>query len=196
MSSTGELRGRALKPPSLRLVAFVLALAAVPTSLLVRRAVSDGAGVNPLHRGAAPSFQLRSVDGHAVSLDGLSGKPVVVNFWGSWCYQCRLALPLLAEAGRRHPEIALVGVLYRDAPADAARVAEETGARWPMLFDPDGKVARAYGVESAPATFFIRPDGTIAADLIGPVSIGIVERALEKILSSPTSPETSSGNRQ
>jgi len=175
---------RPLKPP-LRLVALVLALAAVPASLLVRRAVSDDDSINPLHAGAAPSFQLRSVDGQPVGLDELSGRPVVVNFWGSWCHQCRLELPLLAEAARRHPEVALVGVLYRDAPADAARAAEEHGARWPMLVDPDGKVARAYGVESAPATFFIRPDGTIAADLIGPVSIGIVERALEKILTPP-----------
>ena len=156
-------------------------MAAVPISLLIRRAVNPSERVDPLNSGAAPAFELSALDGQTVSLAGLRGRPVVVNFWGAWCEQCTLELPLLAEMHRRYPGVAIVGILYREAP-DVGRAAAEKGdATWPTLVDPDGKAAAAYGVEGAPATFFIRPDGRIVGDLIGPVSIGILDKQFRKI---------------
>jgi cytochrome c biogenesis protein CcmG/thiol:disulfide interchange protein DsbE len=159
-----------------RYVAFVLIVTAVPASLLIRRVVNPEARVDPRHSGAAPTFELRSPDGQTVSLAALRGRPVVVNFFGAWCEQCTNELPLLAEMHRRHPGVTIVGVLYREDPAVGQAAAQRGGATWPTLVDPDGRVAAAYGVEGAPATFFIRPDGTIAGDLLGPVSIGILDK--------------------
>ena len=153
----------------------------VPISLVVRRAVESNGRIDPLHAGPAPAFTLRSVDGRTVSLADFRGRPVIVNFFGAWCEQCRNELPLLVEMQRRFPTVPIVGILYKEAPDVGQAEAGGAGATWPILVDPDWKVAGAYGVASAPATFFIRADGTIAGDLLGPVSIGILQKQFEKI---------------
>lgn len=154
---------------------------AVPLSLVVRRVVDPAVRIDPRHSGPAPSFELRSLDGETVSLEALGGRPVVVNFWGAWCPQCTLTLPLLAEMQRRHPEVAIVGILFREDPEVGRAAAAHGDATWPTLLDPGERVARAYGVDSAPATFFLRPDGTIAGHLVGPVSIGILATQFDRI---------------
>jgi peroxiredoxin len=164
-----------------RYVAGLLIVTAVPLSLLIRRVVDPVDRIDPRHSGAAPAFELRSLDGQTVSLAGLRGQPVVVNFWGAWCEQCTLELPLLAEMHRRHPGVAIVGILFREDPAVGRAAAGKGDATWPTLLDPDERVAQAYGVDGAPATFFIRPDGTIAGDLLGPVSIGILDKQFRRI---------------
>lgn len=169
-------RGRAI-----RLTAFVLIVLAVPLSLVIRRAVDPADRIDPVHSGPAPHFELRALDGETVSLASLRGRPAVVNFWGAWCEQCTLELPLLAEMHRRHPQVAIVGILFREDPEVGRAAAAKGDATWPTLLDPDEKVAGAYGVDSAPATFFIRPDGTIAGHLIGPVSIGILDTQFRRI---------------
>jgi cytochrome c biogenesis protein CcmG/thiol:disulfide interchange protein DsbE len=169
-------RGRAF-----RYVAFVLIVLAVPISLVVRRAVESTDRVDPLQSGPAPAFTLQSLDGRTVSLADFRGGPVVVNFWGAWCEQCTLQLPLLAEMKRRFPAVPIVGILYQEDPEVGRAAAAHGDATWPILVDPDGRVAATYGVASAPATFFIR-DGTIAGALLGPVSTGILQKQFLKIL--------------
>lgn len=172
----GRNRGRAV-----RYLALVLIVLSVPISLIVRRAVESEDRVDPLHSGPAPAFTLQSLEGQTVSLADFRGGPVVVNFWGAWCEQCRLELPLLAEMRRRFPAVPIVGILYREDPEVGRAAAAHGDATWPTLVDPGGKVAEAYGVAGAPATFFIRPDGTIAGDLLGPVSTGILQKQFLKI---------------
>ena len=162
-------------------MAFVLILSAVPLSLVVRRAVHHDGRVDPRSSGAAPPFALQSIDGRAVALTDFAGRRVVVNFYGAWCEQCVRQLPLLVELRQRHPGLAVVGVLFRESPEAGRTAAEQGHADWPILVDPGGKVAEAYGVRGAPATFFIRADGTIAGDLLGPVSIGLLDKQFEKI---------------
>ena len=159
----------------------MLILSAVPVSVLVRRAIHGTDRLDPRHSGAAPAFALRSVDGHAVSLAEFRGQPLVVNFYGAWCEQCTRQLPLLVELRQRHPGLPVVGILFRESPEAGDKAAQDAGADWPILVDPDGKVAQAYGVDGAPATFFIRADGTIAGYLIGPVSIGLLDKQVSKI---------------
>ena len=159
----------------------MLIVLSVPISLIIRRAVHSEPRVDPLHSGPAPTFTLQSLDGQTVSLADFRGRPLVVNFWGAWCEQCRLQLPLLAEMRRRFPAVPIVGILYREDPEVGRAAARGGDATWPTLVDPGGDVAKAYGVEGAPATFFIRPDGTIAGDLLGPVSTGILQKQFEKI---------------
>jgi cytochrome c biogenesis protein CcmG, thiol:disulfide interchange protein DsbE len=160
----------------------VLVVLAVPASLVVRRAVGGHDAVNPLHSGPAPVFTRPTLDGGTVSLADLRGRPVVVSFWGSWCKQCLDQLPLLAESAKRHPEVAFFGILFRDKPEDARRAARQAGAGFPIVLDPGETAARAYGVESAPVSFFIAPDGTIAGDLIGPVTRPLIERLLNRVI--------------
>jgi peroxiredoxin len=163
-------------------VAAVLIILAVPASVLIRRLVDPVARVDPRTSGAAPGFSLRSLDGRTVSLADFAGQPLGVNFRGAWCEQCRLELPLLAEMHRRYPAVPIVGILFQEDPEVGRAAAERGSATWPTLVDPDGRVAAAYGVESAPATFFVRPDGTIVGDLLGPVSTGILEKQFQRIV--------------
>ena len=162
----------------------MLIVLAVPLSLVVQRVVDPADRLDPRHSGPAPAFELRSLDGETVSLTTFRGQPVVVNFWGAWCPQCTLELPLLAEMHRRHPDVAIVGILFREDPEIGRAAAAHGDATWPTLLDPDERVAEAYGVDSAPASFFIRPDGTIAGHLLGPVSIGILDTQFRKIIAA------------
>ena len=184
-SSTGSEgradAGREGRAGNLRYLVFALIVLAVPISLVVRRAVDANGRIDPLHAGPAPAFTLRSVDGQTVSLADFRDRPLVVNFFGAWCEQCRYQLPMLVEMQRRFPAVAFAGILYREVPEVGQAEASAAGVKWPTLVDPDGKVAEAYGVAGAPATFFIRSDGTIAGDLLGPVSIGLLEKQFAKI---------------
>lgn len=147
----------------------------------MRRIIHHGDRVDPRSTGPAPAFALRSLDGRTVSLADFAGRPVVVNFFGAWCEQCTNELPLLVELRQRHPGLDVVGILFKESPEAGRTAAQDGGADWPVLVDPGGGVAAAYGVSGAPATFFIRADGTIAGDLLGPVSIGLLDKQFEKI---------------
>jgi thiol-disulfide isomerase/thioredoxin len=159
-----------------------VAVAAVPGSLLIRRALTDESRRDPLRSGPAPTFSLEATDGTTVSSAGLAGRPAVVHFFASWCKPCLEEVPVLDAARRKHPDLALVGVVVRDAPADAGRAARELGMAWPLLVDPDEEAARAFRVDSAPVTFFVSADGQITGRLIGPVTRLPLERQLSRIL--------------
>ena len=172
-------------------MALELIVLSVPNSLVIRRAVNSEDRIDPINSGPAPAFTLQSLDGETVSLADFRGRPVVVNFWsGAWCEPCRLELPLLAEMKRRFPAVPIVGVLFREDPEVGRATAEHGDVTWPTLVDPGGRVAEAYRVDGAPATFFIRADGSIAGHLIGPVSTGILQKQYLKIAPGST-PSTS-----
>jgi cytochrome c biogenesis protein CcmG, thiol:disulfide interchange protein DsbE len=133
---------------------------------------------------AAPAFTLRTLDGHVVSLAQLAGHPVLINFWASWCDQCRHEFPLLAAAQRRHHAqgLAIVGIASQDIESDARSFAQHEHASWTLSFDTDNAVGDAYGVRALPQSFFIRPDGTIASRLFGLTSQAELEGDLRGIL--------------
>jgi cytochrome c biogenesis protein CcmG/thiol:disulfide interchange protein DsbE len=157
-------------------------VAAVPGSLLIRRALTDETRREPLRSGPAPAFSLVTTDGTTVSSSDLAGRPSVVHFFASWCKPCRDEIAVLDTTRRRHPDLTVVGVVIRDNPADAGRAARDLGLSWPLLVDPDEQAARAFGVDSAPVTFFVSAEGRITGRLIGPVSTLLVDRQLERIL--------------
>jgi cytochrome c biogenesis protein CcmG, thiol:disulfide interchange protein DsbE len=132
----------------------------------------------------APAFTLQTLDGHAVSLAQLVGHPVLVNFWASWCDQCRHEFPLLAAAQRRHHAqgLMIVGIASQDIESDARSFAKREHASWTLAFDADNSVSGAYGVRALPQTFFIRRDGTIASRLFGLTSQRELEGDLRGIL--------------
>jgi cytochrome c biogenesis protein CcmG/thiol:disulfide interchange protein DsbE len=133
---------------------------------------------------AAP-IRLPALDGGGtVDLQALRGRPVVVNFWASWCEPCKRELPLLRRtlAEHRADRLAVVGVVVRDAPAAARQLAARTGADWPMGVDGAGQVAGAYRVANLPQTFFVRRDGTVASQQLGELHPGALREQLAAIL--------------
>lgn len=120
----------------------------------------------------APAFAATALDGTAIDLAAYRGRPVVVNFWASWCTPCRDEFPLFEErlaALGPTDGLAIIGVLYKDDPAAAQRFLDEFGAGWPSIPDPDGKIAADYRVVAPPQTYFIDGEGVLRGIQIGEV---------------------------
>ena len=133
---------------------------------------------------AAPAFVLADLDGNPVRLADLRGRPVIVNFWASWCGPCRREFPLLTSAAAEHrgDDLAVVGIVFRDG-SEAARVfMARMGATWPTAMDPREAVATRYGVLWPPDTFFIDRDGVVVQRQIGELSAADLERGLARIM--------------
>jgi cytochrome c biogenesis protein CcmG, thiol:disulfide interchange protein DsbE len=109
----------------------------------------------------APDFTLETLEGETISLDALEGRPVVINFWSTWCVPCKQEHPLLQQAPDLYPEVTFLGVLYQDEPRKARAYLARDPVDYEQLVDPGSKVAIAFGVTGVPETFFIAPDGTI-----------------------------------
>ena len=136
----------------------------------------------------APDFTLKTFDGKSVSLSDYRGKPVVLNFWASYCHPCREEFPLFREQLAEHPgEFVVLGVDAKDIESDAEKFAEDQKATWPIVFDASNDVAKAYGVAAVPQTFFIRPDGTVAVRYYAQIPDDKWAGAVAKITTPATS---------
>jgi cytochrome c biogenesis protein CcmG, thiol:disulfide interchange protein DsbE len=129
----------------------------------------------------APPLSGTTLDGRTVSLADFRGKPVVVNFWASWCVPCRNEFPLFKDAEARHPELVFLGVVYQDDARSAAAFATTEGANWSSLTDPDGSRAKEYQVVAPPQSYFIDRNGIVRSRQIGEVSRDDFERQFAAI---------------
>jgi cytochrome c biogenesis protein CcmG/thiol:disulfide interchange protein DsbE len=132
----------------------------------------------------APALRLQGLDGRPVDLAALRGRPVVVNFWATWCEPCVREFPLLRQAAASHrpDRLAVVGVLVNDRPAAARAFVRRHDATWPIALDPTATTAGRWGAVGLPHTWFIRPDGTLASHQLGELSQAALDRQLAQIL--------------
>lgn len=128
----------------------------------------------------APALVLRAFDGQTVSLESLRGKPVVLNFWASWCAPCRQEDPALQAAARDHGQVAFLGVAFKDSGSAARAYAAETRHPYPLGEAVGGNVA-GFGVTGPPETFFIDANGLVAARFVGPVDGQVMSRYLQLV---------------
>ena len=167
---------------------YLLAAALVPLLLVVvlgALMLSRLPATSPTAVGTlAPDFTLASLDGEPIRLADLRGRPVIVNFWASWCGPCIEEFPLLRDAAARHEAdgLAVVGVVYRDRSEAARDFMERYGGTWPTAMDPGERVAAAYGVVGPPETYFIDRDGRIAARNIGQITEATLDDQLAAII--------------
>ena len=137
---------------------------------------------SPLVGQPAPPFELRPVGGGAaMSLASLRGKPVVVNFWATWCMPCLEEHAALAAGARRHgAAVQFLGVVYEDEETRVASFLKQRGAAYPSLMDDGGRTAIAYGVAGVPETYFIDASGTVVSKYDGPLSPDVLSSLLRK----------------
>jgi cytochrome c biogenesis protein CcmG, thiol:disulfide interchange protein DsbE len=132
----------------------------------------------------APDFSLADLDGNPIRLSELRGRPVVLNFWASWCGPCVEEFPLLQAAADRHAAdgLVVIGVVFQDRSSAARNFMARNGATWQAAMDPGERVASAYGILGPPETFFIDRDGIIEARQIGQFSAGSLESKVAAIV--------------
>lgn len=120
----------------------------------------------------APGFEAPLLEGAGtLSLAGLEGKPVVLNFWASWCVPCRDEAPWFKKAHARYGDrIHFVGVDIHDARSDAIAFVDEYGLEYPSVRDLDGRIEGDYGLTGQPETFLIDAGGTIVEHVPGAFS--------------------------
>ena len=127
---------------------------------------------SPMIGRPAPAFTLKATgDGTPVSLAGLRGRPVVINFWATWCVPCYEEHGVLLAAAKEAGDSAhFLGVIYEDEEARVGEFLARQGKAYPSLMDEDGKTAMSYGVYGVPETFFVNAAGQIAAKHTGPLT--------------------------
>lgn len=135
-----------------------------------------------MHQQPAPPFALQTVDGQVVRLEALRGRPVVINFWSTWCIPCKQEHPVLLQAARRYPQVTFLGIVYQDTKLKVSNYLRRYGQGYQHLLDPSSRTAIDYGVTGVPETFFIAPDGTIAHKTNGVVVPQLIVEQLEPML--------------
>ena len=175
---------RAILVIGIAIVAIIgLTLVFVPLGGDEDSADSFTVGGHPLYGQPAPEIELATLDGESLTLSSLAGRPVLINFWATYCVPCYYEHPLFLEASRRFAgEVHFLGVIYQDDPALIEQFLRARGAWGPSLVDDSGKVAIAYGVFGPPETFFIDPNGVIIEKVMGAVSAPMVQGLIESML--------------
>jgi cytochrome oxidase Cu insertion factor (SCO1/SenC/PrrC family) len=117
--------------------------------------------------GKAPGFTLTTTDGGKLSLAELGGKPLVINFWATYCPPCKAEMPLLQQGVGAQSAVRLVLINEGDGAQAARAFLIAVGIRQPSLLDADLTVGKAYGVNAMPVTVFVKADGTISGRHVG-----------------------------
>ena len=144
----------------------------------------DPTAINsPLVGKPAPPFALTSLGGQRFDIRQLRGKPVIVNFWATWCVPCYQEHPVLVENARTiGGDVQFLGVVFNDGEDKINAFLRERGSAYPTLLDQQGKTAIEYGVGGVPETFFINRRGVIVAKFVGPMTTEILQSNLSKAL--------------
>ena len=192
---TGERKGRTQKR---RIVLYVVAsllsaglLALLGSQLLVPAQNQSDAGSSPLIDHPAPDFTLAVLGPHAgsaptIHLASLKGKPIMLNFWASWCNPCQHEAPLLQRTWQRVQSqgIIFLGIDFQDAQSDGLNFLRTYGVTYPNVVDPDGSVTINYGVSGVPETFFLDRHGIVVQKVIGELTEQTLQSNLQAILRS------------
>ena len=131
---------------------------------------------------STPNFVLQDLDGNTVRLKDVLGKPIVLNFWSTWCGPCKQEHPVLLEAAKLYPEVQFYGVIYQDDAEPIRNYLKRNGASYPHLVDPQSRVAINMGVAGVPETYFIDRKGIIQAKAIYPVWADYIAEQLEPMM--------------
>jgi cytochrome c biogenesis protein CcmG/thiol:disulfide interchange protein DsbE len=167
-------RGRLRELRSTRLVVAASAAAAAAVALIVVGATVGSGAPAPQNLGPAKNFTLGVLGhpGRQLSLQSMAGRPVIVNFFASWCEPCQKETPLIARFYRaRQGHVAIIGVDVNDSPAKAMAFVRKSGVTYPVAVDPmPMKAAIAYNLPGLPATFFLNARHLIVKRIYGPVT--------------------------
>ncbi|HEX5416428.1 MAG TPA: redoxin domain-containing protein [Chloroflexota bacterium] len=125
---------------------------------------------------AAPDFTLQTLDKRSVQLSAYRGKPVLINFWATWCVPCQTEMPAIDAVARAHPDLVVLAVDSMEGPVLVQRYQDQHPYSFRPLLDPTGEVVARYHVDGLPTSYFVAPDGTIRTINIGPMTQSTIEK--------------------
>jgi peroxiredoxin len=148
-------------------------------------AAMNGAFIAPEVGAIAPDFALVTLDGETVHLSDFQGKPVILNFWATWCPPCREEMPALEAIWQQHGagDVVVLGVDQGESVAVVEKfIRDRVDTTFPILMDSDHTVGDSYFVRSLPTTFFIDRNGFIQEIRIGgPLSLTFLQDQVKKL---------------
>jgi thiol-disulfide isomerase/thioredoxin len=117
-----------------------------------------------------PGFSAATGEGHSQALESFRSRVVFLNFWATWCLECRVELPALEQLDRDYAPrgLTILTVNVREEPGTVRRYARELGLTMPPLLDSAGAITRSYGVIGLPTSFLIGRERRAVAPAIGP----------------------------
>ena len=134
----------------------------------------------------APDFTVYDLEGNAYQLSDFRGKPVVLNFWASWCGPCKMEMPDFDEKAKElEGKVQFLMVNLTDGAQETVETASafiaEQGYTFPVFYDTDQAAAMAYGVYSIPTTYFIDAEGCGVAYASGAIGADILQQGIDMI---------------
>jgi len=166
------IAGASLLYPRLREVHGDNNLISAPTS----------SSANNTHEPTAPDFTVYDENGNAVKLSDFRSKPVVVNFWTSWCYYCKIEMPDFEKARLEYPDVQFLMINATDGYSEtidsAKAFIESTGYGFDVFYDTDRDAVKAYGVTGYPTTYFIDANGDLVTRSSGAMTYDSLVKAI------------------
>ena len=135
----------------------------------------------------APDFNLSTFGGDTFTLSELRGKPVLINFWASWCPPCRTEMPAIQNVYDEYKDqgfiVLAVNTTYQDNLGDTITFAQIRKLTFPILLDRDREAANLYEVRALPTTYFVDANGIIQEVVVGgPMSETLLQIRAEQLL--------------
>ena len=169
---------------------IVILVAGIAITLVLVVILATGLGKDPqaidspLIGKQAPDFALQAVGTHeTLDLKQFRGKPLVVNFWATWCRPCYEEHPVLvSNAQLLQGQVQFLGVVFQDKEEKIQAFLNDRGSAYPTLVDQGGKTAIAYGVGGVPETFFLNKDGKIVDKFVGPIDPDTLQQNVRKAM--------------
>jgi cytochrome c biogenesis protein CcmG/thiol:disulfide interchange protein DsbE len=169
--------------PGIVILVIVGFVGLLSVGLLMKEPLTGTSGEARVSRPAS-DFTLPLFNGGELTLSNLKGKPVVINFWASWCPPCRDEAPILEEVWQLYRErgVTFIGVDIQDKEEDARAYIEEFDITYPNGQDLDGRITIDYGVGGIPVTFFVDREGMIVSRWVGAINQNLLVERLEELL--------------
>ncbi len=144
--------------------------------------------VSPIVGHSAPNFTVTTWNGNVgqvLKLSDFAGKPVVVNFFGSWCAECAEEQPVMNAAWQKYQSqgVQFIGIAFWDKQQTATTYLQQQSVTYPCGPDPSGTAVVDYAVTGAPETAFISRSGVVVSKFIGPIDDGSLDSSIQALLS-------------
>lgn len=130
----------------------------------------------------APNFSMTLDDGRSITLHDLKGRPVMINFWATWCGPCRFEMPEIVKTAQSTPELAVLAVNVQEQLPLVQSFAEDFAMELPVVRDEKGAIQNLYQIRGMPTTYFLDKNGTVRAVWAGVLTPDRLAKLLDEIM--------------